>query len=191
MAGTFKNLSYQKRGIANLGGIARMVLFAESDFLQGWPILADVVAGVVSEAPRLKPDVVGAELTFDHNTARAKSAKKGALGYQNYEHDVEAKFAGVSPAQSAGVEKFLNEGGVAVAFYKNGDARIYGASWNPLVIEDSDDSGAKADDQNAISFKGKSDGLPFHAPFLSPGTALPTDPLAVKAMPFLTEDPTP
>lgn len=187
MPSKFKNLSYKQRGIANLGGIARMVLFAESDFAAGWPISVDVVAGVVAVAPRLKVGVVGAELSFDLNTARAKSAKKGAIGYQNYEHDVEAKFAGVSPEQAAAVELFLNEGGVAVGYYKNGTRRIYGASWNPLVIEDNDDSGAKADDQNAISFKGKSDGMPFHAPFLDAAVTLPTDAAAVKAMPFLTE----
>jgi hypothetical protein len=188
MPSAFSKLSYKARGTANLGGIARMVLFAESDFSAGWPVAADVVEGAVAVAPRLKAGVVGAELTFDHNTARAKSGKKGALGYQNYEHDVEAKFAGVSPVQAASVSKWLNEGGVAVAYYKDGSRRIYGASWNPLVIEDSDDSGAKSDDQNAISFKGKADGLPFHAPFLAATVELAVVAEDVKPMPFLIEE---
>jgi hypothetical protein len=184
----FKNLAYKARGSANLGGIARMVLFAESDFTAGtgWPLLAQVVAGVLSTAPPLVAGVITAELSFDLNTGRAKSAKKGQLGYQNYEHDVECKFAGVDAAQLEAVQKFLNEGGVAVAYYKNGTRRVYGASWNPLVIEDSDDSGAKADDQNAISFKGKADGLPFPAPFLDASVTLVTDTAAIKPMPFLT-----
>lgn len=189
MAGKFKNLSYKARGSANLGGIARMVLLAESDFAAGWPIVADIgETGECTVAPRLKPSVVAAELSFDHQSGRAKSAKKGVIGYQNYEHDVEAKFAGVDPEQMLAVSKFLNEGGVVVAYYKTGARRVYGASWNPLVIEDNDDSGAKADDQNAISFKGKADGLPFHAPFLAASVVLVTDATAVKAMPFLVAE---
>ena len=184
----FKNLSYKSRGTSNLGGIARMVLFAESDFLggTGWPIESQVVDGVCATAPPLLAGIIVAELSFDLHTGRAKSAKKGALGYQNYEHDVECKFAGVDPTQMAAVQKFLNEGGVAVAYYKNGTRRVYGSSWNPLVIEDSDDSGAKADDQNSISFKGKGEGYPFPAPFLAASVALVTDATAVKPMPFLT-----
>ncbi len=184
----FKNLSYKARGTANLGGIARMVLYAETDFLPGtgWPLESQIVAGVLSTAPPLAAGIIVAELSFDLHTGRAKSAKKGVLGYQNYEHDVECKFAGVSSGQLEAVQKFLNEGGVGVAYYKDGTRRVYGASWNPLVIEDSDDSGAKADDQNAISFKAKADGLPFPAPFLASSVALVTDTAAIKPMPFLT-----
>lgn len=182
----FKNIAYRARGLANLGGIARMVLYAESDFTAGWPLDTQVVAGSLAIAPPIVAGVIPAELSFDLHTGRAKSSKKGALGYQNYEHDVECKFAGVDPTQLESVQKFLNEGGVAIAYYKNGTRRVYGASWNPLVIEDSDDSGAKADDQNAISFKGKSDGLPFPAPFLAASVALVTDTVALKPMPFLT-----
>lgn len=163
-----------------------MVLLAETDFVAGWPIAADVTAGECTVAPRITAGVITAELSFDQNTGRAKSSKKGAIGYQNYEHDVECKFAGIDPTQAEAVSKFLNEGGVVIAYYKNGARRVYGASWNPLIIEDSDDSGAKADDQNAISFKGKSDGLPFHAPFLAASVTLATDTAAVKPMPFLT-----
>ncbi len=188
MAGKFKNLAYKTRGVANLGGIARMVLFAETDFTAGWPIVADITPTGVITAPPLKAAVIGAELSFDMNTGRAKSAKKGIIGYQNYEHDVEAKFAGVDVTQLGALEKFLNEGGVAVAYYKDGTRRIYGSSWNPLVVEDSDDSGAKADDQNGISFKGKADGMPFHAPFLAATVVLPTDATAVKPMPFVTTE---
>eukprot|EP01034_Spumella_vulgaris_P021294 gene21294-27317_t len=182
----FKNIAYRARGLANLGGIARMLLYAESDFTAGWPLETQVVAGTLSTVPPIAVGVIPAELSFDLNTARAKSSKKGSIGYQNMEHDVECKFAGVDPTQLEAVQKFLNEGGVAVAYYKNGTRRVYGASWNPLVIEDNDDSGAKADDQNAISFKGKADGLPFHAPFLAASVALVTDTVAVKPMPFLT-----
>jgi hypothetical protein len=190
MAGKFKNLAYKARGSANLGGIARMVLLAESDFVAGWPIRADIDAttGECTVAPRLAAAVVTAELSFDKDTGRAKSSKKGMIGYQNYEHEVDAKFAGVAPAQMLAVSKFLNEGGVVIVYYKDGTRRVYGASWNPLNIEDSDDSGAKADDQNAITFKGKTDGMPFHAPFLASAVVLVTDTGAVKAMPFLTEE---
>ena len=188
MPGKFKNLSYTARGNSNLGGIARLVLFAESDFNvgTGWPLRADLTtAGEVTVAPPLKVGVVGAELSFDHGSCRVKSAKKGPLGYQNHEHEVEAKFAGVSTAQLQAVELFFNEGGVAVAYYKNGSRRVFGASWNPLVIEDSDDSGAKGGDMNSISFKGKAADLNFHAPMLATTVVLPTDATAVKAMPFV------
>ncbi|TDB69095.1 hypothetical protein [Arundinibacter roseus] len=187
MAGKFKNLSYIARGNSNLGGIARMVAFAESDFEggTGWPKRADLgETGEVTVAPPLKDAVIGAELSFDHGSCRVKSSKKGALGYQNHDHEVEAKFAGVSPAQMPAVEAFFNEGGVIVAYYKNGNRRVFGASWNPLVIEESDDSGAKGGDPNAISFKGKATDLDFHAPFLASSVTLPTDAMAVKAMPF-------
>jgi hypothetical protein len=181
----FKNLAYKARGTANLGGIARMVLFAESDFTGGWPIQADItLGGECTVLPRVGA-VVPAEITFDLNTGRAKSAKKGQLGYQNYEHDVECKFAGVDASQLLAVQKFLNEGGVIVACYKNGKRRIYGASWNPLVIEDSDDSGAKADDQNGISFKAKGDGYPFPALFMADDLVMSTDIAAAKSMPFV------
>lgn len=185
-ASKFKSLSYKARGTSNLGGIARMVLFAESDFTAGWPIAADItLLGECTVLPRIIANTVPAEISFDLNTGRAKSSKKGVLGYQNYEHEVEAKFAGVAPAQLEALQKFLNEGGVAVAYYKNGKRRIYGASWNPLVIEDSDDSGAKADDQNAISFKAKADGLPFPALFMADALVMPTDTAASKSMPFV------
>ena len=184
-ASKFKNISYRARGLANLGGIARMVLFAESDFVAGWPIAADIgLLGECTVLPRIVANTVPAEITFDLHTGRAKSSKKGTLGYQNYEHDVECKFAGVDPTQLEAVQKFLNEGGVAVAYYKNGKRRIYGTSWNPLVIEDSDDSGAKADDQNAISFKAKGDGYPFPALFLQDALVMPTDTAAAKPKPF-------
>lgn len=187
MPGKFKNLSYTARGNSNLGGIARMVAFAESDFTvgTGWPKRSDVVAGEVATAPPLGAGVTGAELSFDHGSCRVKSSKKGPLGYQSHEHEVEAKFAGVSKTQMEAAELFFNEGGVIVAYYKNGSRRVYGASWNPLVIEESDDSGAKGGDMNAISFKAKASDLNFHAPFLATTVVLPTDATAVKAMPFV------
>jgi hypothetical protein len=191
MPGKFSNLGYKARGSANLAGLARMVLFAESDFTKGWPTKADITAGEVTTAPPLADTVVGAELTFDHGSGRGKSAKKGPLGYQSYDHSVECKFAGVSKEQMATVDKFLNEGGVAIAYYKNGTRRVFGASWNPLVIEDGDDSGAKGDDQNQISFSGTAMGLDFHAPFVAAATEIPTDAAAVKPMPFDTSVETP
>lgn len=186
MPGVFKNLSRQERGKSNLGGLARLVVYAETDFTAGWPIKSEIVAGIISTDPPLKPGVIGAELVFDLATGRGKSAKKGTLGYQNYEHDVDAKFAGCAPEQQEALEKFMNEGGVVVGFSKSGQRRVFGASWNPLVIEDSDDSGAKADDQNSITFKAKGEGYDFHAPFLAESVVLPTDALAVKPMPFAT-----
>ena len=186
MPGKFSNLSYRARGASNLGGLARMVLFAESDFTAGWPKKSDITAGEITTAPPVSVGVVAAELTFDHGTGRGKSAKKGALGYQSYDHSVECKFAGVSKEQMATVDKFLNEGGVAIAYYKDGSRRVFGASWNPLVIEDSDDSGAKGDDQNQISFSAAAMGLNFHAPYLATATVIPTDATAVKPMPFAT-----
>ncbi|MPR36936.1 hypothetical protein [Salmonirosea aquatica] len=186
MPGKFKNLSYTARGNSNLGGIARMVAFAESDFTggTGWPKRADLTMGELTTAPPLKAGVVGAELSFDHGSGRAKSSKKGKLGYQNHDHEVEAKFAGVSKEQAEAVELFFNEGGVIVCYYKSGKRRVYGASWNPLIVEESDDSGAKGGDANAISFKAKAEDLNFHAPFLGDAVVLPTDATAVKAMPF-------
>lgn len=181
----FKNIAYRARGLSNLGGIARMVLFAESDFTAGWPIQADIgLLGECTVLPRVIANTVPAEITFDLNTGRAKSGKKGVIGYQNYEHDVECKFAGVDTTQLEAVQKFLNEGGVVIAYYKNGKRRIYGASWMPLVIEDNDDSGAKADDQNAISFKAKGDGYPFPALFMQDALVMPTDTAAAKPKPF-------
>ncbi|GHB64015.1 hypothetical protein [Persicitalea jodogahamensis] len=186
MPGKFKNLSYVARGASNLGGIARLVGFAESDFNggTGWPKREDTVTGEVTVVPPLKATVVGAEFTFDHGTCRVKSSKKGALGYQSHDHEVEAKFAGVSKESMLALDAFFNEGGVIVAYYKNGNRRVFGASWNPLVIEESDDSGAKGGDQNSISFKAKAMDLNFHAPFLATSVVLPTDATAVKAMPF-------
>ncbi|PWJ48481.1 hypothetical protein CLV98_1533 [Dyadobacter jejuensis] len=184
MASKFSSLQRQARGKINLGGMARMVLLAESDFTAGWPIDADIVDGECTEAPRLAEGVIAAELTFDNHSGRAKSTKKGAIGYQNVEHEVDCKFAGCSKEQLAAVLKFLNEGGVIIAFYKDGTRRVYGASWNPLVIEDSDDSGAKADDPKSITFKGKADGFGWHAPFLAESVTLATDTAAVKPMPF-------
>ena len=184
MPGKFLNLGYQARGKSNLGGVARMVLFAESDFTAGWPKEADIVAGEMILAPPLVAAVIGAELTFDLESAGGKSMKKGKTGYQNMEHEVEAKFAGCEVSQQAAVAKFLNEGGVAVIYYKNGKRRVYGSSWNPLTIEESDDTGKKADDQLSISFKAKGNGYSFHAPFLASSVVLPTDAAAVKPMPF-------
>lgn len=184
MPGVFANLKRQARGNSNLGGISRLVCWAESDFTAGWPLKADIVAGEVSDVPPIAVGVVAAEFVFDKDTCRGKSSKKGKTGYQNYEHEVEAKFAGFDKTQYAAVDKFLNQGGVVVAYHKNGARQVFGASWNPLEIEDSMDTGIKADDGRMVAFKAKADGFDFHAPFLADAVTLVTDSAAVVPQPF-------
>lgn len=173
MAGVFTAIKRRARGEANLGGFKKLILFAEEDFTSDWPKKEDIVAGVLSIDPPLKVGVVGAVLTFDLNTARGKSARKGDLGYQNISVDGECKFAGYSATQIDALEKTFNQGGVAIGIYKDGSRVVMGTSYEPLVFEDSTDSGAKADDKLQIDFKFKGDGYAFHPPTLDADVVIP------------------
>ncbi|MCX6216384.1 hypothetical protein [Spirosoma sp.] len=170
---TFTGISRKARGLSNLGGIKQIILFAEGDFTADWPLKEDIVDGILSEAPPLKVGVVGAVLKFDNNTARVKSNRKGELGYQNVGVDGEGKFAGYEAAQLAAIEKTFNQGGVAIATYKDGTRSVVGTSYEPLVFEDTTDSGAKADDKLQIDFKFKGDGYDFHPPILASSVTIP------------------
>ncbi|GAB3767737.1 hypothetical protein GCM10028818_01070 [Spirosoma horti] len=170
---TLTGFSRRARGVDNLGGIVKMILFADEDFTTDWPLKKDIVAGVLSVAPTLGVGVTGAVLKFDNNTARVKSSRKGDLGYQNVDVDGEAKFAGYEAAQMAALEKTLNNGGVAICIYKDGTRTVYGTSYEPLMFEDSTDSGAKADDKLQIDFKFKGSGYAFHPPVLASTVAIP------------------
>lgn len=166
-------ISRRDRGKVNLGGIKKIILFAEDDFTDDWPKKSDIVAGVLSIAPPLKVGVVGAVLKFDLNTARVKSDRKGDIGYQNVGVSGECKFAGYDATQIDAIDKTFNQGGVAIAIYKDGTRKVVGASYEPLAFEDSTDSGAKADDKLQIDFKFKGDGYTFHPPILADTVVIP------------------
>lgn len=170
---SFTSIKRKDRQKANLGGIQKLTLFSASDFTADWPKPEDVVGGTVSLVPPLKVGVVGAVLLFDLNTCRVKSDRKGALGYQNVGVTGECKFAGYSADQITALETTFNEGGVAIATYKDGTRKIVGTSYEPLVFEDSTDSGAKADDMLMIDFKFKGDGYAFHPPILATVVVIP------------------
>lgn len=170
---TFVGIKRKNRGETNLGGIKKIVLFAEDDFTEDWPKKEDILAGILSTALPLKVGVVGAVLKFDLNTARVKSARKGEIGYQNIGVDGECKFAGYEADQIDAIDKTFNQGGVAIAYYKNGTRKVVGASYEPLMFEDSTDSGAKADDKLQIDFKFKGDGYAFHPPILDDDVVVP------------------
>ena len=171
--GIFTGINRRARGEANLGGLRKLVLFAEDDFTEDWPTKEDVIDGKLSVAPPLKPGVVGAVLKFDNNTARVKSNRKGDTGYQNIGVDGECKFAGYSADQIAAIEKTFNMGGLGIAYYKDGKRKVIGTSYEPLNFEDSTDSGAKADDKLQIDFKFKGDGYAFHPPVLDETVVIP------------------
>lgn len=172
--GTFTGISRKVRGESNLGGISKLVLFCSEDFTADFPFKEMIVDGVLSTALPLKAGVVGAVLKFDNNTCRIKSDRKGDLGYQNVGVTGEAKFAGYSAEQITAIEKTFNQGGLAVAYYKNGGVRkLVGSTWEPLTFEDSTDSGAKADDKLQIDFKFKGDGYDFHPPVLGEDVVIP------------------
>lgn len=174
MAGvTLGSISRKDRGKTNLGGIKKIILFAEDDFTADWPKKEDILAGVLSLVPPLKVGVVGAVLKFDLNTARVKSDRKGDLGYQNVGVSGECKFAGYEAAQIDAIDKTFNQGGVAIAIYKDGTRKVVGTSYEPLMFEDSTDSGAKADDKLQIDFKFKGDGYAFHPPILADTVVIP------------------
>lgn len=166
-------INRKERGKTNLGGIKRIILFAEDDFTADWPKKEDILAGVLSMVPPLKVGVVGAVLKFDLNTARVKSDRKGDLGYQNIGVSGECKFAGYEAAQIDAIDKTFNQGGVAIAIYKDGTRKVVGTSYEPLMFEDSTDSGAKADDKLQIDFKFKGDGYAFHPPILADTVVIP------------------
>ena len=164
---------------ANLGGIAKLYLYGASDFTADWPTIADVTAGVIAGPTiPIKTGVLACVVTFDIGTCRVKSDRKGNIGYQNVGVSGECKMAGYEAAQVTALDKTFNEGGVAIAIYKDGTRVVYGSSNEPLTFEDTTDSGAKADDQLMIDFKFKGDGYAFHPPFLAPAVtiALPVVP---------------
>jgi hypothetical protein len=171
---SLSSLSRKERQKANLGGIAKLYLFGASDFTADWPKDTDIVANAIAGPTiPLKVGVVGAVLTFDIGTCKLKSDRKGKLGYQNVGHSGECKFAGYESAQMVAIEKTLNEGGVAIAVYKDGTRVVAGTSYEPLEFEDATDSGAKADDQLHISLKFKGDGYFWHPPTLAPAVVVP------------------
>ncbi|CCH00296.1 hypothetical protein FAES_2287 [Fibrella aestuarina BUZ 2] len=169
----FTGISRKVRGVANIGGITKMVLFADTDLTTDWPLQKDITAGVLSTPPPVAAGVVGAVLTFDTNTGRAKSARKGDLGYQTVDVDGEGKFAGYEAAQIDALDKTLNSGGVAIIYYKNGDRSVYGTKLEPLTFEDASDTGAKGDDKLQLDFKFKGSGYAFHPPLLGPTVVVP------------------
>lgn len=171
---SFKAISRLERQKSNLGGIIRASIFAASDFTGDWPREADITAGILTIAPPLKAGVNAAVLTFDNGTCRIKSTTKGKIGYQNTDHELEAKFAGFEAAQAEALKLLMNEGGVAILTYKDGKRVVAGASYEPLAFETSTDSGAKSDDALQISFKAKTENsLAFVPPILGPTVTVP------------------
>lgn len=170
---SFTSFGRKARQKANLGGIAKLYLFAASDFTADWPKDTDVVAGVIAGPTiPLKAGVIAAVVTFDIGSCRVKSDRKGKLGYQNVGVSGECKMAGYDASQATALDTTFNEGGVAVVVYKDGTRAVYGSSQEPLEFEDSTDSGAKADDQLMIDFKFKGDGYAFHPPLLAPAVVI-------------------
>ena len=164
----------KERQKSNLGGIAKLYLFGESDFTGDWPKESDVVEGIVSTAVLpIKAGVTAAVVKFDIGTCRVKADRKGKLGYQNVGCSGECKMAGYEAGQLAALQKTFNEGGVAIVVYKDGTRVVYGSSYEPLEFEVSSDSGAKADDQLMIDFKFKGDGYAFMPPTLAVAVTIP------------------
>jgi hypothetical protein len=170
---TFATLNRKARGLANLGGIKQIILFAEGDFTADWPKASDVTPTGLAIAPPLTAGTFGTVLTMDLNTGRLKSSRKGDIGYQNVDVDGECKLAGYDASQAAGLDKTLNQGGVAICIYKDGTRVVAGASYEPLTFEDSTDSGAKADDKLQIDLKFKGMGYAFHPPVLASTVVIP------------------
>ena len=171
---SFKPMSRLERQKSNLGGIIRATLFAVSDFTADWPREVDVPAGILAIALPLKTGVTGATLTFDNGTCRVKSAMKGKIGYQNFDHEMEAKFAGFEATQVDALKLLMNEGGVAICTYKDGKRVVVGTSYEPLAFEVAYDSGAKSDDALQISFKAKlENSVAFAPPILAPTVTIP------------------
>ncbi|WP_019986308.1 hypothetical protein [Rudanella lutea] len=170
---SFTPIKRKERQKSNLGGIMKLVLFSASDFTDDWPKADDIAAGKLSEVPPLKNGVVGAPLTFDLNTCQVKSTRKGELGYQNVDVSGVAKFAGYEADQIAALDKTINEGGVAIATYKDGTRVVYGTSYEPLTFEDETDSGTKADDKLQMDLKFMGKGYAFHPPVLEAAVVIP------------------
>lgn len=169
---SLSNLSRKDRQKANLGGIQKLYLLAASDFTADWPLQADIAATGIAGPTIPCGAKAWAVITFDIGTCRVKSDRKGPLGYQNVGVTGECKMAGYDATQVAAIEKTFNEGGVAIAVYKDGTRIVLGTSYEPLVFEDSTDSGAKADDQLSIDFKFKGDGYAWHPPVLLPAVTV-------------------
>ncbi len=170
---TLGTLKRKDRGLDNLGGIAQIVLFAEGDFTGNWPLKKDIVNGVLSVAPPLVAGTFGTVLKPDLNSTRVKSSRKGEIGYQNVDVDGEAKFAGYDASQAAALDSTLNQGGVAILTFKDGSRIVCGTNYEPLMFEDSTDSGAKADDKLQIDLKFKGNGYAFHPPVLAASVVIP------------------
>jgi hypothetical protein len=166
-------ISRKARQKSNLGGIMKLVLFSASDFTADWPLASDIVAGVLTAAIPIKAGVTGAVLVFDLNTCQVKSTRKGDLGYQNVDVSGVAKFAGYEASQIAALDKTINEGGVAIATYKDGTRKVVGTSYEPLTFEDETDSGTKADDKLQIDLKFMGKGYAFHPPVLADAFVVP------------------
>ena len=169
---SFTNVKRKDRQLANLGGVAKLYLLAASDFTADWPLPADITAGSIAGPTIPCGAKTWAVVTFDIGTCRWKSDRKGELGYQNVGVSGECKLAGYDATQSTALDKTFNEGGVAIAVYKDGSRVVLGTSYEPLVFEDATDSGAKADDKLQIDFKFKGDGYAFHPPVLAPAVTV-------------------
>lgn len=172
---SLKAISRKARQKANLGGIVKLVLFSASDFTADWPKEADILAGEIA-GPTIPLAVgkTGAVLTFDLGTCRIKASRKGKIGYQNCDHEGECKFAGYDATQIDAINTTFNEGGVAIATYKDGTRVVVGTSYEPLSFEVSSDSGAKSDDALTIDFKFKlENSVAFMPPLLATAVVVP------------------
>jgi hypothetical protein len=169
---TLTSFGRKERQKNNLSGLARIVLFGASQFTAAWP--TTVTDGEVSVALPLKSDTLGAVVTFDIGSGRAKTTKSGPLGHQKHTHEMECNMAGVTKEASAAVAKTLNEGGVALCYQKDGSCQILGSSHIPLNFEHDSDTGAGDNDKNIFNFKGmSSDSMPWGSVFLADSVTVP------------------
>ena len=158
----FGNLKRQDRQLPNLGGAVKLLLLDESRFSADWPTLAQTATGEITDAPTLVSSPSFANVIFDLNSCSFKSSKSGDLGYQYYEHELEAELAGLTVDQGEELGKMLNLGCVAIATFADGLRVVIGASYAPLTLTDDFSSGAKAGDKRKTTLKGKTErGLAF------------------------------
>lgn len=158
----FGNLKRLDRQVSNLGGGIKLFFVDETQFTADWPTEAQVSTGEIVVDPPLAAEKNFANLVFDLNTCSFKSTKSGDLGYQQYDQEFEAEFAGITAAQRAALNKQLNLGAVAIIQTQDGVRHVVGASYAPLTLTDDFNSGAKTSDKKKITLKGKTErGLAF------------------------------
>jgi len=169
----FSNLvadAMQEDNIA--GNYAWIGVCLAKNFSVAYPSPADIVDGEITGSPVTSLGTKKfAKIEVPQNTVKFTSTETGTAGFNNVNHMIEFKLAGMKKEVQAEFKKYKNA--LVVFLVPGSDGLIYlvGSSQNGILMKANGDSGADGSGQRGFTMTGESSGH-GNAPYpLSPETA--------------------